>query len=225
MKKIIITKWKNNDWNIPVLPLTKEQNMFYTKQNKINRRFSRNRNIYKLKNIILFLLFVLIFVLIILIYLKQSYSYQYKNTLSAKDYTRTERIETCKRVWIVKLWNKLTKKHILHCATMNTIITAIESNYMKSRKCIQDNNCKWLKWIQNWKYTFLVFTSLYKQNLFFAEKWFTYHYKKTFFTLVYGYKQQNGLYKFWWTTTDRAIYLKFIKNKYFTIKQELLLLY
>jgi hypothetical protein len=48
----------------------------------------------------------------------------------------------------------------------------------------------------------------------YSEKWFTYHYKKSIHTLIWGYRQKDGSYKWGYSTTDQARYVNFIRNKY-----------
>jgi hypothetical protein len=144
----------------------------------------------------------------------------YYNVDNGRDLARAKRIEVCERVWKSILW-EITLEQVSHCATMNTIITAIESANMTSRKCIDDNNCKWLKGWQNGRYGFMKFDSLYKQNIYFTEKWFTYHYKKSIHTLVYGYKQPNWEYRYGWTYTQQDTYYTFLRSKYYRVLNEI----
>ena len=151
-------------------------------------------------------------------YIPDEYRYYWVDNF--QDYARAVRKETCYRVWTKILW-KVTEEQIKHCTTVNTLITAIESNYMKSNRCIKNNNCKWLKGWQNWRYWFMKFNSLYEQNLYFAEKWFTYHYKKSLHTLVYWYRQKDWSYKFGWTYTQQNTYYTFLRNKYYKVYNNL----
>jgi len=145
---------------------------------------------------------------------------KYYNVDNGRDLARAKRIEVCERVWKSMLW-EVTQEQINHCATMNTIITAIESGNMKSNRCMNYNNCKWLKGWQNGKYGFMKFNSLYEQNIYFTEKWYKFHYKKSIHTLIYWYRQKDWNYKYWWTSTQRDIYYSFVRSKYYKVLNEI----
>jgi len=224
---------KNTAW----LPLSqKEYDRLIENKNTINlsnrlttKQILRKRDIRKAKRDVLPILklvlwAVIIFSIIILGNLfktpvNANYEvipdeYKYYWVDNFQDYARAIRKETCYRVWKKVLWDNLTVKQVKHCATTNTLITAIESNYMKSNRCIKDNNCKWLKGWSNGKYWFMKFKNLYEQNLYFAEKWFKYHYKKSLYTLVYWYRQKDGSLKYGWTYTQQDTYYNFLRSKY-----------
>ena len=146
----------------------------------------------------------------------QEYNIEYESywVENYKDYARMQRIEACERMQIEVLWESDRNKTI-HCATIMTLITAYESWYMTSNRCIKDFNCTGLKWqVENGSYWFLTFSNHYDWNIYFAEKWFTYHHPKSIHTLIWGYEQEDGSYKYWWSTTDQATYVQFINNKY-----------
>lgn len=126
-----------------------------------------------------------------------------------KDLARKYRIEAC---YITNM--EATEKQLTHCATMMALVTAIESDYMQSPRCKNDKNCTGIKGWQNWKYWFMKFESVYEHNLYFAEKFWKYHYKKSLFTFVYWYKQNNWSYKYGWTYTQQDTYLQFLRNNY-----------
>lgn len=173
----------------------------------------------KFTKTIFFLALIGILSLFNIIFWEKTYAnYEFKtyNVTNYKDLARMKRVETCKRVN-----PNTTREQVIHCATMNTLVTAMESASMQSNRCIRDNNCKWLKGWQNGKYGFMKFDSLYEQNIYFAEKFWKYHYKKSFFTFVYGYKQSDGSYRYGWSYTDQASYLQFLKSKYSTVYNEI----
>jgi hypothetical protein len=102
-----------------------------------------------------------------------------------------------------------------------TLINAYESGFGTSNRCINNNNCMGLKWWSNWSYWFLTFNSRYEWNLYFAEKWFTYHYKKSLHTLIYWFRQAGWEYRYWWSYTDQETYYVFLKNNYYRVKWEI----
>ena len=85
---------------------------------------------------------------------------------------------------------------------------------MQSRRCTEDLNCKGLKGWQNGSYGFMKFDSYYQENIYFAEKFWKYHYKKSLFTFVYGFKQKDGSWKYGWTYTEQATYLDYLQSNY-----------
>jgi len=141
---------------------------------------------------------------------------KYYKVYNSKDLARKIRLEVCQKT---NTW--ATREQLLHCWTMNTIVTAIESSNMKSSKCKNDNNCKGLKGWQNGKYWFMKFNSLYEQNIYFSEKFWKFHHKKSLFTFVYWYKQENWEYRYGWTYTQQDTYLEFLTNKYTKVYKEL----
>lgn len=146
--------------------------------------------------------------------------YAYYGVDNYKDYARSLRKEACYRVWTKILW-EITSEQVNHCATGNTLINAYESWFGTSNRCINDNNCMWLKGWSNWYYGFLKFDSRYEANLYFAEKWFTYHYKKSLHTLIYGFKQANWEYRYGWSYTDQETYYIFLRNNYYSVLNEI----
>lgn len=145
-------------------------------------------------------------------------SYYWVN--SYKDLARVHRLEACERVN-----PEATRDQILHCGTMMTIVTAIESDFMQSPRCRNYKNCTGIKGWQNGKYGFMKFDSVYAHNLYFAEKFWKYHYKKSLFTFVYGYKQTDGSYKYGWTYTQQSTYLQFVRSKYSIVYKEISKIY
>ena len=136
-----------------------------------------------------------------------------------KDLARAKRIETCYRTN-----PEASKELITHCATMNTLVTWIESKGMQSDRCKNDMNCKWLKGWQNWRYWFMKFNSYYEENLYFAEKFWKYHYKKNLFIFVYWFKQKDWSYRYGWTATQQDTYLFYLNQNYYKIYSEIDLL-
>ena len=200
---------------------------------ELERQYNRAKRIKakKKKEMIQYFKFMFISIVSILIFIgiintptanasNTNAEYAYYGVDNYRDYARKIRLETCERVWKQILW-EVTQKQIDHCGTVNTIITAIESANMNSNRCIRDNNCKWLKGWQNGKYGFMKFETKYEQNLYFAEKWFTYHYKKSLHTLVYGYKQTNWEYRYGWTYTQQNTYYAFVRGKYYGVLNEI----
>ena len=139
-----------------------------------------------------------------------------------RDYARSLRIEACERTWR-KI--EVTNEQILHCATVMTLITAFESDWMQSNMCLTTNNCMWLKGRSDYMYWFLTFRSHYEANLYFAQKWWKYHYKKRLHTLIYGYIQEDWSYKWGYSTTDKWHYFNFMRNNYWKTYKEIEKLY
>jgi hypothetical protein len=174
------------------------------------------------------LAFIISFAIFFMFYAKSNASYnpefQYYWVTNFQDYSRKIRLETCERTQKEILWS-VKEELTLHCATLLTLKTAYESNYMKSSMCLNQLNCVWLKWIRwDWTYWFLTFKSIYQANLYYWEKFFLYHYKKSNFTLIYGFKQNDWSYKFWWSTTDMQTYVKFLDDNYNRVYKEINLL-
>lgn len=199
---------------------------------ELERQYNRETRIAKIKRDNIFhigmsILLATVLVFTISIYnspkvsansVNEEYTYYWVDNY--RDYARKIRLETCERVWKQILW-EVTEEQIEHCGTINTIITAIESANMNSNRCTKDNNCKWLKGWQNGKYGFMKFDTKYEQNLYFAEKWFTYHYKKSIHTLVFGYKQKDWKYRYGWTYTQQNTYYTFVRSKYYGVLREI----
>ena len=146
--------------------------------------------------------------------------YSYYGVDNFQDYSRAIRKETCYRAGTQILW-EVTDKQVKHCTTSLTLITAIESANMSSRRCLEDLNCMGLKWWTNWKYWFMKFKTQYAGNMYFSEKWFTYHYKKSLHTLVFGYKQKDWSYRYGWTYTQQNTYYAFLRNNYYRVYYEI----
>lgn len=137
-----------------------------------------------------------------------------------RDLERKKRLEVCQRTN-----REATKEQILHCGTMNTLVTWIESNWMQSNRCKEFLNCKWLKGWQNGRYGFMKFDSYYKENIYFSEKFWEFHYKKSLFTFVYWFKQNDWSWKYWWTATQQDTYLEYMTSNYTKTYNELALIY
>lgn len=147
--------------------------------------------------------------------------YEYYGVDNFQDYSREIRKETCYRAWNQILWD-VTEKQVKHCATLLTLQVAFETGYMTSNMCVNNKNCIWLKgYRDNWTYGFLTFDTQYDWYMMYSEKFFTYHYKKTIHTLIWGYIQKDWNYRWGWSTTDQARYVNFIRNKYNTVYDSL----
>lgn len=150
--------------------------------------------------------------------------YEYYGVDNFADYTRKLRLETCERTWVSILW-EISEEQLLHCWTILTLITAYESDYMNSPRCVNDNNCMWIKWTQpNWAYGFLKFENQYKWYLYFGEKFWNFHYKKSIHTLIYWYLQENWTYKYGWSGDSLEIkqrYVDFVSSKYDLVYNQL----
>lgn len=146
--------------------------------------------------------------------------YAYYGVDNFRDYSRAIRKETCYRA-LTEALEDVTEKQVIHCATSETLITAIESANMNSRRCVEDNNCMWLKGWQNGRYGFMKFKTQYEWSLYFSKKWAKYHYKKSLHTLVFGYKQPNWEYRYGWTYTQQHTYYAFLRNNYYRVYDEI----
>lgn len=145
-------------------------------------------------------------------------SYYTEQNMSIQDKIRLERLEVCqeayKNSWINKqfiYW----QIPAVRCAAYLTLIYAYESWFWKSQKCIEKQNCWWIKW--NWTDTprwFLKFNTYEDWRKYFAKKYFQWHYKKNIKNFVYSRSM-----------TDRETYINFMKQKYWKIYWELEYLY
>lgn len=127
---------------------------------------------------------------------------------------RQERLEVCQEAykdsWIREqfIYGQIPA---VRCATYMSLVYAYESDFWRSRKCIQDNNCFWMK--GNWVETpegFIVFKTEKEGREYFARKYFQWHYKKDIRTFIHN-----------WSMTDRETYIAFMKNRYEGMYREL----
>ena len=134
--------------------------------------------------------------------------------MSIRDKIRQERLEVCQKAyknsWISEkfIYKQLP---VVRCATYMWLIYAYESNFWKSRKCLEDKNCHWMKW--NWVDTpqgFLKFETFKEWREYFAKKYFRFHYKKNINTFVNN-----------WSMTDRKTYKSFMKKRFWKMYWEL----
>lgn len=135
-----------------------------------------------------------------------------------RDSIRLERLEVCQKAY-KKSW--INKQFIyeqipaVRCSTYMAIIYAYESNFGRSRKCVQDKNCFGMKW--NWYDTpkwFLTFKTEKEWREYFAKKYFQWHYKKKINQFVNN-----------WSQTDRYTYKQFMYKNFWTIYKETEYLY
>ena len=187
-------------------------NRLTTKQIKqsINNRTTKNKCISLFKSILPYFITTLVIVVAVWI----NWAKTSANELSIQDKIRLERLEICQQAY--KLSN-IEEKQIywqipaVRCATYMTLIYAYESNYWTSRKCTEHNNCWWIK--GNWYDTpkgFLHFKTQRSGRMYFAKKYFRWHYKKNVSTFVYN-----------WSMTDRETYIDFVNSKWFEIYRQL----
>lgn len=131
---------------------------------------------------------------------------------------RLERLEVCQEaIENSDIQERIMYKQILavRCATYMWLVYAYESDFGKSRKCVEDKNCWGIKW--NWYDTpagFLKFGTYKEGRRYFAKKYFQWHYKKKINTFVNN-----------WSMTDRATYKSFMWDRYSTMYKELEYLY
>jgi len=159
------------------------------------------------------------FIIILLLFIpKITNWYDTSENLSIQDKIRLERLEVCqnayKNSWINEQF-LYWQVPAVRCATYMSLIYAYESNFGKSRKCIEDKNCHWIKW--NWYDTprgFLRFETYREWREYFAKKYFKWHYKKNVSKFVYS-----------WSITDRNTYINFVSSKYWNVYKELEYLY
>lgn len=140
-----------------------------------------------------------------------------------QDYSRKIRLETCDRS-AREVWKQTTMEELYHCATMLTLVTAYESWFMTNPRCINDNNCMWIKWTQNWHYGFMKFNSQYEWYMYFWKKFWTYHYNKSIKTFVWWFQQNDWTWKYGWSGDAPVVkerYTKFIQDRYGLVYQSL----
>lgn len=135
-----------------------------------------------------------------------------------RDEIRQERLEICQKAYKNTQINEMfiyEQLPAVRCATYMSLVYAYESNFGKSRKCVEDKNCHGMKW--NWVDTpawFLKFKTHKEGREYFAKKYFRWHYKKDITTFVYN-----------WSMTDRSTYIAFMKKRYWKMYNELEYLY
>ena len=102
----------------------------------------KNKDTFKFVLSFIIFLFILIGVNLSTGTVEANYNseYAYYGVDNFRDYARAIRKETCYRA-LNEALEDVTEKQVIHCATANTLITAIESANMKSRRCVEDNNC------------------------------------------------------------------------------------
>lgn len=134
--------------------------------------------------------------------------------ISIQDKIRLERLEVCQKAykdsWIK---DKFIYKQLMvvRCANYMTLVYAFESDFWKSRMCLQDKNCFWIKW--NWVDTpmwDLKFKTFTEGREYFAKKYFKWHYKKKINTFVHDRAMWN-----------RQVYISFMYQNYTKIYKEL----
>jgi hypothetical protein len=154
------------------------------------------------------------FIFILVIIVASWISKTNANELSMADKIRLERLEVCQMAY-KNSWIKETKIYwqtpAIRCATYMTLIYSYESNYWRSVKCNNTKNCWGIKW--NWYDTprgFLHFKTYRAGRLYFATKYFKWHYKKN----VSGFINSRSM-------TDRKTYKHFVGSKWFEVYRQL----
>lgn len=126
---------------------------------------------------------------------------------SARSYTREQRLEVCHEAYKASGIGKMylyEQLPVVRCATYMSLVYAYESDFGQSRRCREDRNCWGMKGngvdTPPW---FLIFQTEKEWREYFAKKYFQWHYKKKIEQFVYG-----------WSTTDRATYISFMRERY-----------
>jgi len=155
---------------------------------------------------------------IILVLLSKQVNASDTEQVSIQNSIRMERKEVCWRVQR-QLRPELWTDDINRCATVMTLNYAIESKFWQV--AVRPNNKLWLKGRQNGSYGFMTFNSEYEARLYWAEKYYTYHYKKSMHTYIYWYKQSDWSWKWWYTATQKDMYYNFFMKRWNTIYNEI----
>lgn len=134
--------------------------------------------------------------------------------MSIRDKIRLERLEICQKAYKEAgieqkfLYEQLP---VVRCATYMWLVYAFESNFWKSRLCVEDKNCHWMRW--NWidhPKGFIKFNSYTEWREWFANRYFKFHYKKKINEFVNS-----------WSMTDREAYKNFMWKRYSQMYWEL----
>ena len=127
----------------------------------------------------------------------------------------SQRLTMCDKVYkenkefVDSIYSHTPQDIVVRCAVYAQLIKSYESDYWKSRKCIEDNNCFGLK--RGW--SFIKFKTREEGLEYFVTKYFRWHFNKTAHQLIYGYWMDWG-WKFWWSVTDKPTYYKFVSENY-----------
>lgn len=131
------------------------------------------------------------------------------NELSIRDQIRVERLTACQEAFnerkdqIDYNYSWEVSGMIVKCAIRMHGVYIVESATGKHE--IRNNNFLWLKRTVNWVYGFHSFKNGYETRLYFAQKYFQFHYKKPARQFIYGFWIDNQ-WKFGWSTTDKETY-------------------
>ena len=148
----------------------------------------------------------------------------------ANNEIRETRIQACSQAyneykgWIEERFIHTTQDWIVRCATYMTLVYAKESWFWQSRRCIEDNNCFWLKnptynnalrWLDYNVVSgrFLKFKNYGDDNIAFARFYARFHMNKHIEWFVRD-----------WSMTDRATYIRFMRDRYWDTYNEIYLL-
>ena len=201
--------WKEVSFNDIKLEYWKRKYWYKLVQIFIEKLFYKYRTQITMGLIIVFLLVVIFGIAIN----KTNADYNNNPNLSIQDKIRLERMEVCQQAY--KLSN-INEKFLywqipaVRCTTYITLIYAYESNFWKSKKCIEKNNCWGIK--GNWYDTprwFLSFKTQRAGRLYFATKYFKWHYKKNVNEFINS-----------WSMTDRKTYKHFVWSRWFKIYRQ-----
>lgn len=141
------------------------------------------------------------------------------SNLTIQEKIRLERKEVCSRLQR-ELRPELWIDDVNRCATVMTLNYAIESWFGK--KAVRPNNKLGLKWYRpNWTYWFLTFESEYQARLYWAEKYYRFHYNKSMKTYIYWFLQKDWTRKWWYTATQKPMYYNFFMRRWNKIYGEI----
>lgn len=142
------------------------------------------------------------------------YNVEKESKLTLQDKIRLSRLRICQDEYKnAEIGQQFIHEQIpaVRCATYMTLIYAFESHYWQSQMCKNQKNCMGMK--GNWKDTpawFLTFKNYDEANIYFAQKYWQWHYKKKINTFVND-----------WSTTHQTEYKQFLNSKYDDTYKEL----
>jgi len=140
------------------------------------------------------------------------------NILTPRDKIRLERLEVCQKYFDKYKKEKQIPRFIrwklavVSCAIRMHWVYIMESWAWKSEMCRKQKSCLWIKTYRYWKYWHFPFKTYREEREIFADKYFKYHFKKSPFTFIYWYKQNDWSYKWGWASWNKKQYVNLLNN-------------
>ena len=147
-----------------------------------------------------------------------------KSEASNRDIIREARIKACEEGYernkkrVNEIYLHKEQDPITRCATFMTLVYAYESWFGKSRRCMEDFNCFWIKqttfntWIPAtiWDNRFKIYRNYDDWNRDFAILYFRFHFNKN----IEEFVNSRSL-------TDRETYIDFKRKRFLSLYNDL----